>query len=224
MPERDYREVLWEAVPTGLEPARFSERKDFLLARVRPGERVLDLGCGEGRFAAELARAGVVVLGADAAEEPLRRARAAQPDLDTRLIEGEGEWPFADASFEAVWAGEVIEHVADTAGWLSEVRRVLLPGGRLLLSTPLVGAFELMRLALWRRERERALDPRGEHLRFYDAGALRVLLEDFRFEQVELGGARRRSPSAARTRAHAACECGAGAILRPRRGRPGAAR
>ena len=48
----------------------------------------------------------------------------------------EGEWELPDAAFDVVWAGEVIEHVADTAGWLSEVRRVLRPGGTLLLEHP----------------------------------------------------------------------------------------
>ncbi len=61
----------------------------------------------------------------------------AEPAADElSLIAGEGEWELPDASFDVVWAGETIEHVADTAGWLSEVRRVLRPGGHLLLSTP----------------------------------------------------------------------------------------
>ncbi len=50
------------------------------------------------------------------------------PELDLRLVDGEGPWELADACFDVVWAGEVIEHVADTAAWLSEVRRVLRSG------------------------------------------------------------------------------------------------
>ena len=128
MPARDYHEDLWRQLPKGLEPSDFELRLRFLLDRVNAGPRVLDVGCGEGRFATELARAGAHVVGIDVAEEPLRRARARHPELDLRLIDGEGPWELEDASFDVVWAGEVIEHVADTAAWLSEIRRVLRSG------------------------------------------------------------------------------------------------
>src|SRR5271166_2121244 len=148
MPSRAYHEGFWEGVPGGLEPADFALRREFLLARAVAGERALDVGCGEGHFAAELLRAGLEVVGIDVAEEALRRARGRHPELDLRLVEGEGAWPLPDASFDLVWAGEVIEHVAHTAAWLSEVRRVLRPRGRLLLSTPAHGLLVRLRLAL----------------------------------------------------------------------------
>jgi len=85
-----------------------------------------------------------------------------------------------------VWAGEVIEHVADTASWLSQARRVLRPHGTLLLSTPAHGPLELLVLALSRRAREQHLVPRGEHLRFYTRATLTALVRDFGFEQIEL--------------------------------------
>ena len=50
----DWREAVWRAVPEGAEPERFAERRAFLLDRVAPGARVLDLGCGDGAFAAAL--------------------------------------------------------------------------------------------------------------------------------------------------------------------------
>jgi len=85
--------------------------------------RVLDVGCGAGEITSEIARAGFDVVGIDVAEEPLRRARARDPQLDVRLVAAEGEWPLADSSFDAVWAGETLEHVLDTPAWLSQVRR-----------------------------------------------------------------------------------------------------
>jgi 2-polyprenyl-3-methyl-5-hydroxy-6-metoxy-1,4-benzoquinol methylase len=88
MPSRAYHEGLWQAVPAGLVPSDLDLRRRFLLAHVDPGMRVLDVGCGEGVFAAELARAGAQVVGIDAAEEPLRRARARHPQLDLRLVDG----------------------------------------------------------------------------------------------------------------------------------------
>ena len=148
---------------------------------------MLDLGCGEGRFASELQRAGAEVLAVDVAEEPLRRARSANPTLELSLIAPEGDWELPDAGFDVVWAGEVIEHVADTAGWLSEVRRVLRPGGSLLLSTPAHPRLRRLALALVPGRGSDIWTPAGDHLRFYTRRSLEELLADFRFEQIEIG-------------------------------------
>ena len=188
MPPRPYHEAVWEELEGNLQPSDWPARRRFLLDRVRAGQRILDLGCGEGQFAAELQRAGAEVLAVDVAQEPLRRARAAHPELELSLIACEGEWELPDASFDVVWAGEVIEHVADTAGWLSEVRRVLRPGGTLLLSTPAHPLLRRLALALAPGAWERDLDPRGEHLRFYTRRSLEALLADFRFERVRVRG------------------------------------
>jgi ubiquinone/menaquinone biosynthesis C-methylase UbiE len=184
MGSRVYHEALWEGVPIGLEPSEFVLRRRFLLAHARAGERVLDVGCGEGRFASELDRAGVRVVGIDVAEEPLRRARERDPALDLRLVDADGPWPLEDASFDVLWAGETIEHVADTAGWLSEARRVLRPGGRLLLSTPAHGRLRVLGLALSRRAFEEHFDPRADHLRFYTRSGLTRLLGELGFQEV----------------------------------------
>jgi 2-polyprenyl-3-methyl-5-hydroxy-6-metoxy-1,4-benzoquinol methylase len=159
---------------------------------------VLDIGCGEGHFAAELARIGAHPVGIDVAAEPLRRARERHPELDLRQVDAAGAWRLEDASFDAAWAGEVIEHVADTAGWLSEVRRVLRSGAILLLSTPDHGRLERLWWALAPRTFEAHFDPRVDHLRFYTRRTLTELLEDFGFQDVQvraaggLPGARRR--------------------------------
>jgi ubiquinone/menaquinone biosynthesis C-methylase UbiE len=188
MPAREYHESLWEEVPEGLEPPRMAARLAFLLERVHPGARVLDVGCGEGRFTSALARAGREAVGVDVAQEPLRRAGEREEGLDLRLVPAEGPWPLPDVSFDAVWAGEVIEHVADTPGWLSEVRRVLRSGGALVLSTPAHGPLTRLALGLSERAFARHFDPRADHLRFYTRRSLVGLLEDFGFEQIETRG------------------------------------
>ncbi len=196
MPSREFHEALWSALPEGLEPADFQIRKGFLLAGVRPGQRVLDVGCGEGAFAAELARAGAQVIGIDVAEEPLRRARLRDPSLDLRLLDADGPWGLPDASFDVVWAGEVIEHVVDTARWLSELRRVLRSGGTLLLSTPAHERAARLWLAFSERAFAQHFDPRSDHLRFYSRATLSALICEFGFESVSVvptrGGAWRR--------------------------------
>ena len=184
MPSRAYHEALWEGVPAGLQPPDFALRRRFLLEHVAAGERVLDVGCGEGWFADELLRAGTQVVGIDVAEEPLRRAFERDRKLDLRVVDADGPWPLDDASFDVVWAGETIEHVADTAGWLSEIRRVLRPGGRLLLSTPGHGPSRVLWLALSRRAFDAHFDPRTDHLRFYTRAGLSRLLGELGFHDV----------------------------------------
>ncbi len=204
MPTHAYYESLWEGVPEGLAPSDARMRERFLLGRVARMShevghppRVLDVGCGEGHFAAALTREGVEVVAIDVAAEPLRRALVHAPELDVRLVEPEGELPFEEASFDVVWAGEVIEHLADTSRWLSEVRRVLRSGGTLLLSTPDHGPLSRLWMALSRSAFEERFNPRSDHLRFYTRRALVDLYADFGFEDVEvfaaggLPGARR---------------------------------
>jgi 2-polyprenyl-3-methyl-5-hydroxy-6-metoxy-1,4-benzoquinol methylase len=192
VPTREHYEALWRSLPEGLEPSDFVRRRRFLLehvARAGSDPRVLDVGCGEGAFAAAMLDAGAHVVAVDIAEEPLRRARSRHPELDLRLVASDGPWQLDDASFDAVWAGEVIEHVADTAAWLSEVRRVLRSGGSLIASTPAHGRLALMRLALSPRAFAEHFDPLGDHLRFYDRRTLARLLEEFGFEQVTVRSA-----------------------------------
>lgn len=199
MSMREYNEAVWAGLPEGLEPSDFALRSGFLLEGVAPGERVLDVGCGEGRFASELLDAGASVVGLDVAAEPLRRARERDPRLaDLRLIGGDRDsggdgqtpeaWPVEDASADVVWAGETLEHVADTAGWLSEARRALVPGGRLLLSTPDHGRLALLWLACSQRAFAAHFDPLSDHLRFYTRAGLTRLLGEFGFREVSVRG------------------------------------
>jgi 2-polyprenyl-3-methyl-5-hydroxy-6-metoxy-1,4-benzoquinol methylase len=188
MPGREYHERLWEGVPEGVRSQQLQARLAFLLGHVPAGARVLDVGCGEGWFTAALGRAGREAVGIDVAQEPLCRARRREPELDVRLVPAEGGWPLEDVSFDAVWAGEVIEHVADTAGWLSEIRRVLRSGGALVLSTPAHGPLVRLALGLSGRAFAAHFDPCSEHLRFYTARTVATLLEEFGFEQVVTRG------------------------------------
>ena len=183
-------EAIWEAVPQDAEPERFALRRDWVLARVRPGERVLDLGCGAGEFSAALHAHGAHPVGLDVVAEPLRRARARHPELDFRQGTPDGPLAFDDGAFDVVWAGEVIEHVVDVAGWLSEVRRMLPSGGRLLATTPDHPPALLRALADDPAAFAAHFEPRGDHLRFLNALSLAELLDDFGFAgaQVESDG------------------------------------
>jgi SAM-dependent methyltransferase len=178
---RDYYEELWQRLPADLEPPDWELRRDFLLGELRPGDRVLDLGSGAGDFTALAAGARASALGAEVAEAAVSRARRQHPGLEFQLVPIEGPLPFADNSFDLVWSSEVIEHVADTARWLSEVRRVLAPGGRLLLTTPSHG-----RLRVAWHGVEAFSEPLGDHLHLYTRRSLRELLGEFGFAEVSV--------------------------------------
>ena len=177
-PMQDWRDAVWRAVPEGAEPERFAARRAFLLDNVSAGERVLDLGCGDGAFAATLLQAGCVVTMADVAGEALRRARARAPGAEAvALVEG-APLPFDEDAFDVVWAGEVLEHVADVVGLLAEVRRVLRWGGRLLVTTPWHGRLVVATDAHF--------DPRADHLRFFSARTLSAVLDDAGFPSAQV--------------------------------------
>lgn len=94
--------------------------------------RILDLGCGTGGVLKHLAPFGDAV-GLDPAPEAARYCQ----QRNVKMVVGSGDTlPFADKSFDAVLALDVIEHVPDDAALLQEARRVLRPGGVLLVTVP----------------------------------------------------------------------------------------
>jgi SAM-dependent methyltransferase len=148
---------------------------------------VLDLGCGDGRITALLAREGAEVTGVDPSEVALERARAANPGLDFRAPAPDGSLPFADGSFDVVVCVNVLEHVADTQRLMSEARRVLRPGGRLAIAVPDNGRLQRAWTALVSFERHH--DPLEPTLRYYTRRSLAALLAEFGYGEVELAGA-----------------------------------
>jgi SAM-dependent methyltransferase len=102
------------------------------------GKRVLDYGCGSGYGSAEIAVRATHVTAVDVAEDAIEfaRERFVRDNLDFRTIDPEQRLPFDNASFDTVLSFQVFEHVEQRAHYLSEIRRVLVPGGQLMLVTP----------------------------------------------------------------------------------------
>ncbi len=172
----------WQSMPEDPEPWAWQLRRALLLGEIRPGERVLDLGCGAGRFVAALREAGADPVGVEIAEAALERARRNVPEGDFRLLEADGSVPLEHGSVDLVWCSEVLEHVADASHLLLEARRVLRPGGRLLATVPFHGRVKGVLLALARFDAH--FDPLGQHLRFFTRTSLARALEASGFERI----------------------------------------
>lgn len=99
-------------------------------------QAVLDLGCGTGRHAVWLAEQGADVTAVDFSAGMLEAARRKPGASAVRFVEHDlhEPLPIADAAFDLVVSGLVLEHLGDLAGFFNEARRMLRPGGRAVIS------------------------------------------------------------------------------------------
>lgn len=98
----------------------------FALLDPRQGERILDLGCGEGSLTEKISASGAIVVGIDASEDMVAATTAR--GLDARLIDAQ-HLPF-DSEFDAVFSNAALHWIRDHDALLAGVHRALKPGGR----------------------------------------------------------------------------------------------
>ncbi len=158
------------------------------------GLEVLDIGCGDGLLAAELAAVAARVTGIDPDAAMLRAAAERTAGQDIRFVQGRIEaLPFPDASFDLVTAVTVLCFVKDEVTAWHEMARVLRPGGRLVIG-------ELGRWSLWALRR-RIRGWLGSRLwrsaAFHSAGQLRGAAEAAGLMVEEVRGAVFHPPYAA---------------------------
>jgi ubiquinone/menaquinone biosynthesis C-methylase UbiE len=107
-------------------------------AGVGPGDRVVDVGCGPGRFLREAAERGAEVVGVDPSRRMRRLAERFTPARlrpKVTVVDGSAErLPLDDGSASVAWAVASVHHWTDVDAGLAELRRVLAPSGRVLLA------------------------------------------------------------------------------------------
>lgn len=178
-----YDDSIWELVAKGdrpLSPALARRAAAFL----EQSAAVLDLGCGDGQYLPLLAKHSDRVLGADRSSVALERAARRAPSAELSLVGEDHRLSIDDNSVDRIWCVDTIEHVVDTQVFLSEARRVLTPGGRMLVATP-AHPFRL-RLKLAFTGWSEFFDPFSPHLRFYTERSLRGALDECGFEVVSV--------------------------------------
>jgi 2-polyprenyl-3-methyl-5-hydroxy-6-metoxy-1,4-benzoquinol methylase len=158
-----------------------------VLRRLTPGSVTLEVGCSTGYFSEYLKRAGHEVLGMEADPESAQAARAKSLDVIVANVEDPQALASIEGTFDAVLFMDVLEHLADPETALRRVRRVLRPGGRLLVTGPNVAYWAVRRNLLrghWNYEETGVLD--RTHLRFFTAVTWRALLEAAGYEVLAL--------------------------------------
>jgi len=97
----------------------------------KPGERILDLGCGAGQLTAKIAAAGAIVAGIDQSPEMIAQARANFPAIDFRIADATSFT--VDSPVDAVFSNAVLHWVKVASAAINRVHRALQPGGRFVL-------------------------------------------------------------------------------------------
>ncbi len=120
---------------------------DFERLGLRPGDRVIDMGCGAGRHAFEMYRRGADVIAFDQDADELagvlelfgamKEAGEVPEGAEADIKEGDAlSLPFADGEFDRVVASEVLEHIPADIQAINELVRVLRPGGTMAVTVP----------------------------------------------------------------------------------------
>jgi trans-aconitate methyltransferase len=156
------------------------------LLAAQPGERILDLGCGNGELTLKLAATGARVEGVDASAEMVAGACG----RGVRAVQGNAEaLPHRDGVFDAVFSNAALHWVRDQNAMMTEVHRVLKPGGRFVAEMGGHGNIAAIRVALIASLARHGLADREDGVNYYptvEGYTRRLELHGFHVEQIAL--------------------------------------
>jgi 2-polyprenyl-3-methyl-5-hydroxy-6-metoxy-1,4-benzoquinol methylase len=178
--QQDFNDKSWDwALRTGREDLGNLEINLRFLEQTglpQSGMKAIELGCGTGSLTAALHQRGVDIAACDVSEVAIARAKEKYPHLDWSVQSAE-QLPWPDGRFDAVLSFDVLEHLFEPDRHLSEVRRILKPGGYYLLETP-----NKRVNAIYETMKTRSLAWRQYHPSLHCAGQLKRRLSKHGFE------------------------------------------
>jgi 2-polyprenyl-3-methyl-5-hydroxy-6-metoxy-1,4-benzoquinol methylase len=170
----------WMARLFAILPLVRAQAEDEELRQLRAvhGGKLLDVGCGSGKWLASMRERGWVVAGVDFDAAAVSAGTRRGLSLAAGSLEAQR---YPDAAFDAVTLNHVIEHLPDPVATLTECRRVLKPGGQFILYTPNVQSLGYRLFG----QHWRGLEP-PRHLHLFSSGSIRVALERAGFAQANI--------------------------------------
>jgi 2-polyprenyl-3-methyl-5-hydroxy-6-metoxy-1,4-benzoquinol methylase len=160
-------------------PAVERARIALAVSLLGTGKNVLDVGAYDGQISNAIRQKGNRVTALDVSSEALKIA--AGRGIPTICADLSADWPIDDNAFDAVFAAEVIEHIVDGDHFLRECRRVVVPGGQLVITTPNLASLGRRVLLLFGKNPyiDTALRPdQAGHVRYFVRESLRSLLKE----------------------------------------------
>jgi len=150
------------------------------------GERILDLGCGDGQLTERITKTGALVQGVDASPEMVAASRLRGIAVDEAAAES---LPYASGAFDAVFSNAALHWVRDQDAMMVEVKRVLKPGGRFVAEMGGHGNIAAIRVALMAVLERHGCGDREDGINYYptpEAYTRRLTGHGFKVEQVAL--------------------------------------
>ena len=153
-----------------------------LLGKPPAETRVVDIGCSRGQFVGFAGEAGFQAEGVEPAPDIAAAARALGLNVRTGLLE---EQRFDDATFDAASLFEVVEHLREPLPLLKECRRILKPGGVLLISTGNAASWTVA--AMGARWDYFHIEKDGGHISFFNPASIGIMADNagFSVERIE---------------------------------------
>ena len=153
-----------------------------LLGKTPADIRLVDVGCSRGQFVDFATQAGFVAEGVEPAAKIAAAAREAGLNVRTGLLE---EQRYTDATFDAAALFEVVEHLREPLPLLQECRRILKPGGMLIISTGNAASWTVG--AMGARWDYFHIEKDGGHISFFNPRSIALLAQNagFRVERIE---------------------------------------